>query len=853
MRLPIIIAICAAWLCSYVTAFAQTPKIQKANTPNWLLPSSIKPQVVDLDDISLGYYYESTIDQVHLGQQTSYYKEVKVITDDSGIEYAGQVNVNFDPTYQRLVFHEVQILRGNQVLDRLDISRFRVLATETDLSRFLYNGTYTAHLILDDLRKGDKIQIAYSLIGFNPVFGGKYSGEYYFPSGEPMGKAQVVYIVPDSRKLNIRRLNDVPVEKTKKQGGLTYIYWDFHPSVSAEYIPTAPSWFSQSGKLEISEFSTWQEVSDWATKVNPIPAIKAGSPLAKFVDEQWAKAKGKKETFLEYCLNFVQDEVRYMGIEMGEHSHLAHAPEKVFNQRYGDCKDKSLLLAAMLKYKNIKSSLVLANTYQDKELNKRLPSPYAFNHMVIRVDMEGHNKFLDPTISHQGSLPLDRFFPYYGEVLVLDEGNKLMEVPKPNGQEMIVEDIIHMISGDKVRLDVKTIHKGSQADEMRANLKQSSKNQLQKDYENYYEELYQDVKRIKPLAIQNDRKKNEITVMESYEIDDFFIQEEGSQRKMVPAYAKTIYDRLPQVDKKVIAPIAVPFPIKISHTVKVINKDNKPLSYFQEKINGSSDYYQLDHEVYTQGDTLISTNILEFYDSFLPADEALIYAKDYENSSTPLWYNFYLNDDGSLYVNTVLEGLNVNFWAFAYFFLIILLTMGFIYIKYNKSKPFLRNNDPSLPIYTEIGGWLIFVSIGVILAPFLSLFALFSHDSILMEKSWAAIEFQPNTNQLPLWLFQGFSLTFLAIALTFSVYLVIVFFQRRDIFPQTFIIFRISMLVFFIIHLLFSYKFKLDDQTNGSRFIGDMLVTLLIVAYIYFSNRSRGTFVVPYLKKESKF
>ncbi|XHR98086.1 hypothetical protein ACFJIV_16335 [Mucilaginibacter sp. UC70_90] len=38
-----------------------------------------------------------------------------------------------------------------------------------------------------------------------------------------------------------------------------------------------------------------------------------------------------------------------MGIEIGEYSHRANNPEKVFRQRYGDCKDKSLLLVSMLK------------------------------------------------------------------------------------------------------------------------------------------------------------------------------------------------------------------------------------------------------------------------------------------------------------------------------------------------------------------------------------------------------------------------------------------------------------------------------------------------------------------------
>ena len=56
-----------------------------------------------------------------------------------------------------------------------------------------------------------------------------------------------------------------------------------------------------------------------------------------------------RQKYFRVAVNFVQNEIRYMGIETGKYSHKANSPEKVFKQRYGDCKDKSLLLASILK------------------------------------------------------------------------------------------------------------------------------------------------------------------------------------------------------------------------------------------------------------------------------------------------------------------------------------------------------------------------------------------------------------------------------------------------------------------------------------------------------------------------
>ena len=51
----------------------------------------------------------------------------------------------------------------------------------------------------------------------------------------------------------------------------------------------------------------------------------------------------------------MQDEVRYLGLENGISAYKPSSPNKVYNQRFGDCKDKSLLLVTMLNQMNIEA------------------------------------------------------------------------------------------------------------------------------------------------------------------------------------------------------------------------------------------------------------------------------------------------------------------------------------------------------------------------------------------------------------------------------------------------------------------------------------------------------------------
>src|SRR5207245_3226925 len=62
------------------------------------------------------------------------------------------------------------------------------------------------------------------------------------------------------------------------------------------------------------------------------------------------------------ALRFVQDEIRYMGVEIGVNSHMPYSPATVVKRRYGDCKDKTLLLITMLRALGISARPALVST-----------------------------------------------------------------------------------------------------------------------------------------------------------------------------------------------------------------------------------------------------------------------------------------------------------------------------------------------------------------------------------------------------------------------------------------------------------------------------------------------------------
>ncbi len=82
----------------------------------------------------------------------------------------------------------------------------------------------------------------------------------------------------------------------------------------------------------------------------------------------------------------MQNNIRYVAVEVGKERWLPRSAEKTFGNGYGDCKDKTTLMRAMLNSLDILALPVLCNS--DSYVDTRLPSPFQFNHIIIAISLK---------------------------------------------------------------------------------------------------------------------------------------------------------------------------------------------------------------------------------------------------------------------------------------------------------------------------------------------------------------------------------------------------------------------------------------------------------------------------------
>jgi transglutaminase-like putative cysteine protease len=491
-----------------------------------------------------------------------YERRVRRALTASGVERLAEMLVDFEPEHEQLVLHRIELRRAGRVIDQTRSARVRLVAQESELERRMYNGGVTAFIVLSDVRVGDAIDLSYSVIGRAPILGGLYADYFKLTHSDPVRQRHIEVLGDGTRPtLRGKVLGAAPKARTTQPIGPAWVdLQDVEPRPDEDRVPTAyhPAW------LEVTEFESWQHVATWGAKLYP------PLPPSREISEQAARLAGESTEPSEVALRilrFVQDEVRYLAINNEGHALRPHAPSMVLEQRFGDCKDKTYLLLHLLRARGIEALPVLVSSDEGKNLAQHEPTPYAFDHVILRATIEGRAYFLDATYSQQGGSLATQAPPDFGYGLVLAPETTALEAiaaPPPTVPSQRSETRVTVTPDGSAELDVVTTFADARADEMRDELTSVSLKELGERYANYYQSEFPDIDVLGPLAMQDDRLKNRLSIVERYRVPKFWRDGERS------LYTETIdgYLKLPHTVRRTL-PLYLTYPAWIEEVLKI--------------------------------------------------------------------------------------------------------------------------------------------------------------------------------------------------------------------------------------------------------------------------------------------
>ena len=150
-----------------------------------------------------------------------------------------------------------------------------------------------------------------------------------------------------------------------------------------------------------------------------LPAATVTPAIQKLADEITVGLSDSRAQ-AQALYHWVSANIRYVAIFLDRAGVVPHSADEVAKMRYGDCKDHTTLLAALLSAKGIKGSPVLVNA-DLRYWRPGVPAiPGVFNHAILHLPE--FDAYVDSTagLAPFGSLPV----PLLGKpALVIDAGN----------------------------------------------------------------------------------------------------------------------------------------------------------------------------------------------------------------------------------------------------------------------------------------------------------------------------------------------------------------------------------------------------------------------------------------------
>ncbi len=322
----------------------------------------------------------------------------------------GTYEVNYVPG-----FYEIKDIKAASYSPEEDgkYDRHKVKDFEdySDLSGYIfYDDSRHRRFYFPKMGKGSYAEVEYTYEYLKPQF----LGAHFFQPSSLAVKESVLTIVVDK---------DIEVEFSSfgDSSGITYTRtesrkevihtWTKNNAPAQKYFSDAPParYWDPHIYVRVKSYTHKGKTRSMLGNVNDLYAFNYDfikdvntdpvSPDIQEVVDSLKKVNDNPDSLIRNIFYWVQDNIKYIAIEDGLGGYVPRQANDIFDNKYGDCKDKSSIITSMLRAAEIPSYLCWIGSRDLPYRYGELPTPNVDNHMIAAVYRQGKWIFLDGTAS----------------------------------------------------------------------------------------------------------------------------------------------------------------------------------------------------------------------------------------------------------------------------------------------------------------------------------------------------------------------------------------------------------------------------------------------------------------------
>lgn len=338
--------------------------------------------------------FDTTYDLAPDGGWTEDRYLVVRINEQAAIGASSQVPLGYSKALQSVDVIEAYTTTPDG--QRIDVGADRIVTQQAPLSggAAMYSDITVKNIVFPQVEVGATITLRVRLRQHGPFLPGWFGQTVAFERFADFEQASVTLRAPADTPLYIDAHGVRGGPEPASAAGTREWRWTHGPSVGDKPEPGSLPSDSISPRVTMSTLPDYPALAA-AYLAGAESAARVTPAVQKLADEITRGRKDKRGQ-AEALYRWVSGEVRYVAIAMGTGGWVPHTADEVIAARYGDCKDKTTLLIALLSAKGIRGEAVLIHAGERRTLPS-LPVMGAFNHAIAYLPE--FDLYLDSTIT----------------------------------------------------------------------------------------------------------------------------------------------------------------------------------------------------------------------------------------------------------------------------------------------------------------------------------------------------------------------------------------------------------------------------------------------------------------------
>lgn len=226
-----------------------------------------------------------------------------------------------------------------------------------------------------------------------------------------------------------------------------------------DWVKVSPTQFEYDNTT--GSFDSWKNFGSWIHKLNENGNVLPATTKTQ-IRNLTKDAKNDKDK-VAILYDYLQQNTRYVSVQLGIGGFKPILAEKVAQVNYGDCKALSNYMKALLNEAGIKSNLVVIGNGMPS-MNPNYSSMGQANHMILAVPLDNDITFLECTSQHHPIGFIGHDNSDRNVLMITENGGQIIRTPKYTAKDNFQTRKIKIDFKDEriAEIDIKSIYGNAQ-------------------------------------------------------------------------------------------------------------------------------------------------------------------------------------------------------------------------------------------------------------------------------------------------------------------------------------------------------------------------------------------------------